>query len=255
MFELSGKVALVTGAGRGIGLAIAQTLARQGASVVLADLDERAVLEEAKRIEEGGARALGLQMDVADLQAVRAAGERVEKEFGGVDILVNNAGFDRILPFLETGPDFWEKIIQVNFKGLLHCAHVFLPQMVKKNKGKLIAISSDAARVGSTGESVYAGTKAGAIAFCKTLARELARNDIQVNIVCPGPTETQLIDDMSKESEMAKKVFSSMERIIPLRRMAKPQDIANAVAFFASSEADYITGQVLSVSGGLTMAG
>jgi 2-hydroxycyclohexanecarboxyl-CoA dehydrogenase len=255
MFELSGKVALVTGAGRGIGLSIAQTLARQGASVVLTDLDERAVSEEAKRIEEGGPKALGLPMDVTDLQAVRAAGERVEKAFGDLDILVNNAGFDRILPFLETGPDFWEKIIQVNFKGLLHCAHVFLPQMVKKNKGKLIAISADAARVGSTGESVYAGAKAGVIAFCKTRAREHARNNIQVNVVCPGPTETQLIDDMAKESEMAKKVFSSMERIIPLRRMARPQDIANAVAFFASSEADYITGQVLSVSGGLTMAG
>lgn len=255
MFELKGKVAFITGAGRGIGLAIAQTLARQGASVVLTDLDEGAVSKEAKRLQEGGTKALAFKMDVTDLQAVRVVGKSVEKELGGVDIFVNNAGFDRILPFLETTPEFWEKILAINFKGLLNCAHVLLPQMIQKNEGKVIAISSDAARVGSTGESVYAGSKAAVIAFCKTLAREYARNNVKVNVVCPGPTETQLIEDMSQESEMAKKVFSSMERIIPLRRMAKPQDIANAVAFFASSEADYITGQVLSVSGGLTMVG
>lgn len=255
MFKLEGSLALVTGAGRGIGLAIARTLAGQGARVVLTDVDEKAVASEAERLKLEGKEALAFKMDVTDLDAVRAVGDRLEKDLGGVDIFVSNAGFDRIIPFLETTPEFWDKIIAINYKGLLNGAYVFLPQMIKKNKGKLIAISSDAARVGSTGESVYAGTKGAVIAFCKTLAREYARNNVCVNVVCPGPTETPLVSDMSEESEMARKVFSSMERIIPLRRMAKPQDIANAVAFFASSEADYITGQVLSVSGGLTMVG
>ncbi len=156
-------------------------------------------------------------------------------------------------PFLETTPEFWDKVININFKGILNTVYAVAPDMVARNSGKIINIASDAARVGSMGESIYSGAKGAVISFSKTLARELARNQINVNVICPGPTSTPLLDDMKAEDAFATKILSAMDRIIPLKRMGTPQDIANAVAFFASREADFITGQVLSVSGGLTM--
>jgi 2-hydroxycyclohexanecarboxyl-CoA dehydrogenase len=155
--------------------------------------------------------------------------------------------------FSETTPDFWDKVININFKGVLNCIHVFMQDMIEKKQGRIISISSDAAKVGSSGESVYSGAKGAVVSFSKTMARELARYNVTVNVVCPGPTETPLVDEMRVDSELGQKILGAMEKIIPLRRMAKPEDIAYAVAFLASDEAGYITGQTLSVNGGLTM--
>jgi 2-hydroxycyclohexanecarboxyl-CoA dehydrogenase len=176
----------------------------------------------------------------------------VERELGPIDILVNNAGWDVLQPFVETTPELWDKIIAINYRGVLNCCKAIAPRMQARGGGKIVSISSDAARVGSTGEAVYAGCKAAIIGFSKTLARELARNRINVNVVCPGPTETALLKDAMAGRE---KVLESMARGIPLRRIGQPDDLAGAVAFFASPDSDFVTGQVLSVSGGLTMAG
>ncbi|MCJ7772679.1 MAG: SDR family oxidoreductase, partial [Desulfobacterales bacterium] len=191
--------------------------------------------------------------DITDLVSVKTMVEKSRDHFGSIDILVNNAGWDRIIPFTETTPEFWDKIIDINFKGMLNCTYCVLDDMISKKRGKIINISSDAARVGSMGEAVYAGAKGAVISFSKSLARELARNQINVNVICPGPSSTPMVEEMKAESEFAEKILSSMDRIIPLKRMGLPEDIANAVVFLASKEADFITGQVLSVSGGLTM--
>jgi 2-hydroxycyclohexanecarboxyl-CoA dehydrogenase len=165
---------------------------------------------------------------------------------------VNNAGWDILMPFVETTPDLWDKIIAINYRGMLNCCKAVAPRMQSRGSGKIISISSDAARVGSTGEAVYAGCKAAIIGFSKTLARELAANHINVNVVCPGPTDTALLKTAMAGRE---KVLESMARGIPFRRLGQPEDLAGAVAFFASADSDFVTGQVLSVSGGLTMAG
>jgi 2-hydroxycyclohexanecarboxyl-CoA dehydrogenase len=167
---------------------------------------------------------------------------------------VNNAGWDEIRFFLQTTPGFWDKVIAINFKGVLNTTYAVLPFMVEKKNGAIVNVASDAGRVGSSGEAVYAGCKAGVIAFSKTIAREHARDNIRVNVVCPGPTQTPLFENLKKD-ETGAKILSSMDKFIPLRRLGKPEDIAPAVAFFASDEASFITGQVLSVSGGLTMVG
>ncbi len=254
MFELDGKVAVVTGAARGIGKAIARVLAVQGARVVVADMLEEEGQETVKEIVHDGGRAKAVAVDVTDLDQVRDMVRRTKDTFGSVDILVNNAGWDKMLLFTETTPELWDKIIAVNFKGVLNCVYAVLPDMTKRKQGRIISIASDAARVGSTGEAVYAGAKGAVIAFSKSIAREVARYQVTVNVVCPGPTPTPLVEAMLNESELAKKVFPSMEKIIPLRRMGSPEDIAAAVLFLASDEAAFVTGQTLSVSGGLTMA-
>lgn len=253
MIDLTNKVAVVTGAARGIGKGISEKLAKCGAKVVIADLLDDEAQATAAAIQESGGKAMAVQTDITDPASVAAMVEKVKAKFGPVDILVNNAGWDRMKPFLKTTPEFWDKVININFKGVLNTVYAIAPGMVEQNSGKIINIASDAARVGSMGESVYSGTKGAVISFSKTLARELARNKINVNVICPGPTPTPLLDDMKAEDAFAGKVLSGMDRIIPLKRMGAPEDIANAVAFFASKEADFITGQVLSVSGGLTM--
>jgi 2-hydroxycyclohexanecarboxyl-CoA dehydrogenase len=252
MTRLYGKVAIVTGAAQGIGKAIASRLAAEGAKVALADVQLESAEQSAAEIRSSGAQALAVRLDVTKLDDANAAADRVERELGPIDILVNNAGWDVLLPFVETGPELWDKLIAINFRGVLNCCRAVAPRMQSRGAGKIVSISSDAARVGSTGEAVYAGCKAAIIGFSKTLARELAANHINVNVVCPGPTETALLKTAMAGRE---KVLESMARGIPFRRLGQPVDLAGAVAFFASSDSDFVTGQVLSVSGGLTMSG
>ena len=254
MFELTNKTALVTGGAQGIGKAISVALAQQGANVAIADIDEAVAKQTADLINKGFGRAMAVQADITDIVKVKKAVTEIKEQFGPVDILVNNAGWDRMIPFVKTTPEFWDKVIDINYKGVLNCVYSVIPDMIEKNHGKIINIGSDAARVGSSGEAVYAGAKAAIIAFSKSLAREVARNQITVNVICPGPTDTPLTQQMKQESEFATKVLSKMDKIIPLGRTGTPEEIGAAVVFLASKEADFITGQTLSVSGGLTMS-
>lgn len=253
MFKLTDKVAVVTGGSRGIGKGICEMLAKQGARVAIADLLIDEAVATAAEIENIGEKAIAVKTDITDLVSVQDMVEAVKDKFGPIDILVNNAGWDRMKPFIKTTPDFWSKIIDINFKGVLNTTYAVADSMIERNSGKIINIASDAARVGSMGEAVYAGTKGAVISFSKTMAREFARNKINVNVICPGPTPTPLLDDMKAEDAFADKVLSGMDTIIPLKRLGTADDIAAAVVFFASEEANFITGQVLSVSGGLTM--
>ena len=248
---LTGRVAIVTGAARGIGCAIAARLALEGAAVGIFDLDGDAAKATAARLEaEHGTAAVGAPVDVACRADVEAGLAHVEEQLGPVDILVNNAGVDVIQPFLETKEEDWELILSVNLKGLFTCCHVVVPTMIARGSGKVVNIGSDAGRVGSSGEAVYSATKGGVIAFTKTLAREVARTGVTVNCVCPGPTDTALLDQVATANQ---KLYDSLARAIPLHRIGQPDDIAPAVAFLAGDGADFITGQTLSVSGGLTM--
>ena len=250
--RLIDKVALVTGAAQGIGRAIATRLAEEGAKVAIADIQEDVAAQTAADLKSAGLQAKAIKLDVTSLDSAIAAVAMVERELGAVDILVNNAGWDKLEPFVESTPETWERVIAINFRGVLNCCKAVIPGMQAHGGGKIVSISSDAGRVGSLGEAVYSGCKAGIIAFSKTLARELARNKINVNVVCPGPTETALLHGVMEKQP---KVLEAMLRGIPMRRFGQPQDLAGAVAFFASSDADYATGQVISISGGLTMAG
>jgi len=253
MFRLDQKVMVVTGGARGIGKAICQIAAKQGARVVVADMRQDLAEQTASEIKSSGGMALATYVDVTDLESVKAMVGKVHEVYGPIDILVNNAGWDRIMLFQETTPDFWDKVININYKGVLNCVYAVMNDMIQKKYGRIISISSDAAKVGSSGESVYSGAKGAVISFSKTMARELARYNITVNVVCPGPTETPLVDELKKESELGEKILGAMGKIIPLRRLGKPEDVAYAAVFLASDEAEYITGQVLSVNGGLTM--
>jgi 2-hydroxycyclohexanecarboxyl-CoA dehydrogenase len=253
MPRLDGRVALVTGAGSGIGRAVAHRLAEEGAIVAATDLNTDAAGETVATISAAGHRASGHGLDVTDTASVAAAIEAIRSLHGPVDILVNCAGWDVMQPFVDNTPDFWAKIIDINLKGPIHCARAVLDDMIERRSGKIVSIGSDAGRVGSSGETVYAGCKGGVIAFSKSLAREVARYGINVNVVCPGPTDTPLWWGMVAGG--SEKLMDALIRSIPFRRLAKPEEIAAAIAFFASPDADYVTGQVLSVSGGLTMAG
>ena len=251
MDRFTGKVAIVTGAAQGIGRAIASRLADEGAKVALADIQFDSAERAASEIRSSGASAIAVALNVTKLDDAIAAADRVERELGPIDILVNNAGWDVLMPFVETTPDLWDKIIAINYRGMLNCCKAVAPRMQSRGSGKIVSISSDAARVGSTGEAVYAGCKAAIIGFSKTLARELAANHINVNVVCPGPTDTALLDQVAAYSQ---KLRDGLARAIPLGRVGQPADISGVVAFLASDQAAYITGQTLSVSGGLTMA-
>src|ERR1700730_11713881 len=250
--RLNGKVALVTGAAQGIGRAIAMRLAAEGAKVAIGDIKEDVAKQTAAEIKAAGNEARAVTLDVTSLASAMAAVERVERELGPVDILVNNAGWDKLEPVGERTPETWDRVIAINFRGVIHCCKAVVPKMQARGHGKIVSIASDAGRVGSMGEAVYSGCKGAVIAFSKTLARELARNNINVNVVCPGATETALLHEVMDKQP---KVLDAMKRGIPMRRLGKPEDLAGAVAFFASSDADYATGQVVSISGGLTMVG
>jgi 2-hydroxycyclohexanecarboxyl-CoA dehydrogenase len=247
--KLKKKTAFVTGAGRGIGEAIALKLASEGADVHVSDIDLASAGHTAAQIEQLGGKAWAVALDVTDYEAcVTAIGTAVAA--GRLDILVNNAGWDKTEPFLESQPATWARVVAINYMGVVHGCHAVLPHFVAQGAGRIVNIGSDAGRVGSTGEAVYSGAKGGVIAFTKTVAREMARSGIQLNVVCPGPTETPLVMEIAQATP---KLVASLERAIPLGRMGKPDEVADAVAFLASDEARFITGQTLSVSGGLTM--
>jgi 2-hydroxycyclohexanecarboxyl-CoA dehydrogenase len=246
--------ALVTGAGRGIGRAIALRLAAGGIAVGVTDLDGATAAAVANEIERAGGRATSQAADVTSLDAMRAAVAGVERALGPLDALVNNAGWDKMELFLENDPALWDRLIAINLKGVLNTTRAALEGMASRGRGRIVSIASDAGRVGSTGEAVYSACKAGIIGFSKALAREVARKTITVNVVCPGPTDTALLAEVGA-SERGAKIVAGMHRAIPLGRIGQPEDVAGAVAFLVSDEAAFVTGQVLSVSGGLSMVG
>ena len=247
MRGLEGKVVLVTGAGRGMGRAIAQRLVAEGARVAVTDVDEKSAVEVADALDG----AAGFRLDITDAAEVTSRVEEIVAALGPIDALVNNAGWDRMAPFLQTDEDLWEQLIDINLRGPIRMTKAVLPQMVERQSGRIVNISSDAGRVGSMGEAVYSACKAGIIGFGKTVAREVARHGITVNAICPGPTDTPLLESVAEGND---KVIDALKRAIPMRRLGLPEDIAGAVAFMVSDDAGFVTGQTLSVSGGLTMA-
>jgi len=242
------KVVVVTGAGRGMGRAIAERLAAEGARVAVTDVDRESALSTAAALDG----AAGFRLDITDAGEVVARVEEIVAALGPIDALVNNAGWDRLAPFLDTDEDLWERLIDINLRGPIRMTKAVLPQMVERQSGRIVNISSDAGRVGSTGEAVYSACKAGIIGFGKTIAREVARHGITVNAICPGPTATPLLESIVGQGN--DKLIDSLKRGIPMRRLGEPDDIAGAVAFIVSDDAGFVTGQTLSVSGGLTMA-
>lgn len=247
--RIDGKKAVITGAASGIGRATAEALAAAGAYVVLGDIAKDKGIEAAEAIRASGAGADFVRLDVTDLASIEAFRASIAAHGRQVDIVVNVAGWGKVEPFVKNSPDFWRKVIDLNLLGPIAVTRAFLDPMIERKDGKVVTVSSDAGRVGSLGESVYAGAKGGAIAFTKSLAREMARFNINVNCVCPGPTDTPLLAAVPERHREA------FVRVTPMQRLAKPSEIADAVLFFASARADFITGQVLSVSGGLTMVG
>ena len=233
MRGLKGKTAIVTGGAAGIGAAVVKRFAEEGTRVVVLDLDGQP------------------SVDITDYEAV----QRAVAAAGPVDILVNNAGWDLFRPFLKTDPAFWQKIISINLVGAMNLLHCVLPGMVARGRGKVVTVASDAGRVGSSGEAPYSACKGGLIALTKTLAREVAKSNIQLNVVCPGLTETGMFEQFVQGAGDPQKLREAYRRAVPMGRLGKPEDLPGAILFFASDDADFITGQVLSVSGGLTMHG
>jgi 2-hydroxycyclohexanecarboxyl-CoA dehydrogenase len=252
------KVAFVTGAGSGLGRAIAHRLSADGFSVAVTDINEEAAAKVVAEIEGEGGRALARLCDVSDRGSVGDATEAVISEAGWIDLLVNNAGFDEPGFFLETEPESWDRIVAVVMMGVLNCTHAVGPHIVEHCRdngyGRIVNIASDAARAGGMGEAAYSAAKGGVVAFTKAMARELARDRVTVNAVCPGPANTPMTEGIN-QSPMGEKIMRGMITVTPLKRLAEPEEVAGAVSYFASDHARFTTGQVLSVSGGLTMSG
>ncbi len=255
MRGLEGKAAIVTGGGGGIGSAICRRLGEAGARVGVFDLDESAAQRTVEALLAEGATAKAYGVDITDHAAITGAVEAFEQDIGPTDVLVNNAGWDKFAYFLTTEPDLWRKIIAINLEGPINLHHSVLKGMQARRSGRVVNIASDAGRVGSSMEAVYSGAKGGIIAFTKTMAREMARSGVTLNVVCPGPTETPLLEALTGSGDQGARIHEGLKRAIPLGRLGQPEDIAGMVAFLASDEAAYITGQVISVSGGLTMHG
>ncbi|MEW6130143.1 MAG: SDR family NAD(P)-dependent oxidoreductase [Acidobacteriota bacterium] len=255
LLDFNGESVIVTGGARGIGRAIVQAFAEAGADVCIGDFRIEVAQATAHEIsEQTGRKVKAVRADVTNLADTRNLCQVALQEFGKIDVLVNSAGWDKLTPFLKTTPDLWERVIAINFRGVLNTCYAVLPHMAERKQGRIVNISSDTARVGSFGEAVYASAKAAIIAFSKTLAREHARDNIRVNAVCPGLVETPLIEEM-REDEFTAKILSSIVGYIPLKRLGRPEEIAPMVLFLASRAASYITGQAISVNGGLNMVG
>jgi 2-hydroxycyclohexanecarboxyl-CoA dehydrogenase len=250
MADDGARVAIVTGAGQGIGLGIALALAADGADIVIFDLNKSAARDAAAAVERHGRRALALEVDVTDRSRVQSATEEAVSTFGRLDVLVNNAGWTPNEPFIASAPETWTRIIAVNYLGVLNCTHAALGPMVSAGHGRIVSIASDAARVGTPREAVYAGAKAAIIGFSKSLAAEVARHRITVNVVSPATVDTPLLRGMLTAEQIERR-----EKGNPMGRLGRPEDVAAAVVFFASPGAAYVTGQVLSVNGGVVRAG
>ena len=255
MKNLNGKTVIVTGGGGGIGGATCRRFAAEGAQVAVFDMNMDAAQKVAAEINAAGGTAAAFACNITDRAQVDAAVAAAEAQLGPIDVLVNNAGWDVFKPFIKTVPAEWDKLIAINLTGALHMHHAVLPSMVARNYGRIVNIASDAARGGSSGEAVYAACKGGLVALSKTLAREHARHNITVNVVCPGPTDTALLAGVAEGARDPAKLIEAFRSAIPLGRLGQPDDLASAIAFFGSDDASFITGQVISVSGGLTMHG
>lgn len=249
------RVVVVTGGGGGIGSAVCKRFAREGAKVAVLDLNGNAAEQTTRTINDAGGQACTLAVDITQHDAVKAAVDDANSQLGPIDVLVNNAGWDLFRPFVKTDPAFWHKVIDINLLGPLNMHHAVLPGMVERGYGRVVNVASDAARVGSSGESVYAACKAGMMGLSKTLAREHARDGITFNVVCPGPTDTALFDGYAQGAGDPDKLREAMRRAIPMGRIGQPEDVSGTISFLASDDAAYVTGQVISVSGGLTMSG
>ena len=253
--DFKDKTVIVTGGARGIGRAVVQAFAQAGANVVIADLRLADAEQTAKEIVKCDCRrVVAVQTDVTKREDIDRLREETLRMFTRIDVLVNCAGWDRLLPFLKTTPELWQKVLNINFLGIVNMCHAILPHMVERKQGTIVNISSDTGRVGSFGEAIYASSKAAIMAFSKTLAREHARDNIRVNVVSPGLCETPLIEEM-REDPLTAKILGSIVNFIPLKRLGQPEEIAPLVVFLASDAASYITGQVYSVNGGLNMVG
>lgn len=255
MRGLKDKTIIVTGGGNGIGAAACQRFAEEGAKVAVFDIDQESAARTAAQITTTGGNAKAFVCDITDSAACQSAVSTAETALGPVDVLVNNAGWDVFRLFVDTTPADWQKIININLIGSLNMHHTVIPGMIERRSGRIVNISSDAARVGSSGEAVYSACKAGLIGFSKTLAREHARHGINVNVVCPGIVQTKLYENYKQGARNPDKLDDAFRRAIPLGRLGEPSDLPGAICFLASDDAAFITGQVISVSGGLTMAG
>lgn len=254
MKGLKGKVALVTGAAGGMGRQISRRLVEEGCSVAMLDVDAKGLEALAADLGKAG-KVWQAPVDISAYGAVLAAVEGAETALGPVNILVNNAGWDKFSNFLDTDEALRNKVISINLNGPVNMLHAVLTKMAQRDGGRVVTIASDAGRVGSSGQAVYSACKGGVIALTKTLARELARRNVLLNAVCPGPTDTPMLQDFMNQGPGGQKVHDAMKRAVPLKRLGKPEDIPGIVAFLASDDASFITGQVISVSGGLTMHG
>jgi 2-hydroxycyclohexanecarboxyl-CoA dehydrogenase len=255
--RLKDKVAIITGAGRGMGRSDAILFAKEGAKVVVNDINGENANSVAKEIKDAGGEAFAFKADLTKPEEVETLVQEALKRYGKIDILISNAGWDELRPFLHTDINFWNKIFDLNLKGHMYCVKAVLPHMIKQNYGKIVTIGSDAGRLGNPMEAPYSAAKGGVIAFTKTIAREFGRNNITANCICPGITETPLAQEMISaipEKEKALKMMETVKAMTPLRRLAKPEDIAFAALYFASDESSFVTGQTLSVSGGLVTA-
>lgn len=252
--SIKGKTVVVTGGAKGIGRAIGLRLAREGANVGILDIDKGLASKTVEEIKALNVKATAVECDVTDYAKVKAAVATIHGEFGSVDILINNAGIDKSQFFVDTDEAVWDRFISVNYKSFLNATHACVPYMIDQKSGVIVSLGSDAGRVGNSGEVVYCGTKAAIMASSKALARELARFNIRVNSVSPGPVQTDLLSGLH-EGEKGQKIMEAVAKMIPLKRLGHPEDVADVVAFLVSDDSRYMTGQVLSVDGGLTMIG
>lgn len=251
--RLQDKTAIITGAGSGMGRSASLLFASEGAKIAVVDIRPEAGNSVVSEIKDGGGEAIFIKTDLTKVDEVQSMVEQVIQQFGKVDILITNAGWDEIKFFLDQNPDDWKYMVDLNLMHHIYCCRAVLPHMIERKYGKIVTCSSDAGRAGNPGESIYSACKGGVIAFTKTLAREMGRNNITVNCVAPGITDTPLAEEMAAKLPAADKIREAVRRATPLGRTAKPEEIANAYLFFASDESSFVTGQVLSVSGGLLM--